>query len=143
MESLDLDINNYGVDDLVKFFRFTPTDVLTPSSIELRETETRELLFSTGHINKRFKRDLIAFLTEAKTVLIEKKCKKEAKPTIFQNRTSMANLDPYPDVPRLAPVPPRTDELNVRVETPFINRIVHIESIFLINMPNKSSIEIQ
>ena len=121
MESLDLDINNYGVDDLVKFFRFTPTDVLTPSAIELRETETRELLLSTGHINKRFKRDLIAFLTEAKTVLIEKKCKKEAKPTIFQNRTSMANLDPYPDVPRLAPVPPRTDELNVRVETPFIN----------------------
>jgi len=121
MESLDLDINNYGLEDLVKFFRFTPTDVLTPSAIELRETETRELLLSTGHINKRFKRDLIAFLTEAKTVLIEKKCKKETKPTIFQNRTSMITLDPYPDVPRLAPVPPRTDELNVRVETPFIN----------------------
>jgi len=121
MESLDLDINNYGLEDLVKFFRFTPTDVLTPSSIELRETETRELLLSTGHINKRFKRDLIVFLNEAKTVLIEKKCKKEAKPTIFQNRTSMANLDPYPDAPRLAPVPPRTDELNVRVETPFVN----------------------
>lgn len=121
MESLDLDINNYGLEDLVKFFRFTPTDVLTPSSIELRETETRELLLSTGHINKRFKRDLIVFLNEAKTVLIEKKCKKEAKPTIFQNRTSMATLDPYPDAPRLAPVPPRTDELNVRVETPFVN----------------------
>ena len=118
MESLDLNIDNYGVDDLIKFFRFTPTDVLTPSSIELRETETRELLLSTGHINKRFKRDLIVFLNEAKTVLIEKKCKKEAKPTIFQNRTS---LDPYPDAPRLAPVPPRTDELNVRVETPFVN----------------------
>ena len=121
MESLDLDINNYGLEDLVKFFRFTPTDVLTPSSIELRETETRELLLSTGHINKRFKRDLIVFLNEAKTVLIEKKCKKEAKPTIFQNRTSMATLDPYPDAPRLAPVPPRTDDLNVRVETPFVN----------------------
>ena len=121
MESLDLDINNYGLEDLVKLFRFTPTDVLTPSSIELRETETRELLLSTGHINKRFKRDLIVFLNEAKTVLIEKKCKKEAKPTIFQNRTSMATLDPYPDAPRLAPVPPRTDELNVRVETPFVN----------------------
>ena len=120
MESLDLDINNYGIDDLVKFFRFSPTDVLTPSSIELRETETRELLFSTGHINKRFKRDLIVFLNEAKTVLIEKKCKKEAKPPIFQNRTT---LDPYPDAPRLAPVPPRTDELNVRVETPFVNSL--------------------
>lgn len=120
MESLDLDINNYDTDDLVKFFRFSPTDVLTPSSIELRETETRELLLSTGHINKRFKRDLIVFLNEAKTVLIEKKCKKEAKPTIFQNRTS---LDPYPDAPRLAPVPPRTDELNVRVETPFVNSL--------------------
>jgi hypothetical protein len=33
----------------------------------------------------------------------------------------MATLDPYPDAPRLAPVPPRTDELNVRVETPFVN----------------------
>jgi hypothetical protein len=121
MESLDLDINNYTVDDLVKFFRFLPTDVLTPSAVELRETETRELLLSTGHINKRFKRDLIAFLTEAKTLLIEKKCAKDPSPTIFQNKTSMGMLDPYPDLPRLAPVPPRTDELNIRVETPFVN----------------------
>ena len=121
MESLDLDINNYTVDDLIKFFRFLPTDVLTPSAVELRETETRELLLSTGHINKRFKRDLIAFLTEAKTLLIEKKCAKDPSPTIFQNKTSMGMLDPYPDLPRLAPVPPRTDELNIRVETPFVN----------------------
>ncbi len=121
MDSIDLDINNYSVDDLMKFFRFNTTDVLTPSIVELRETETRELLLSTGHINKRFKRDLISFLTEAKTLLIEKKCAKEPSPTIFQNKTSMGMLDPYPDLPRLAPVPPRTDELNVRVETPFVN----------------------
>ena len=121
MDSLDLDINNYTVDDLVKFFRFSPTDVLSPSAIELRETETRELLLSTGHINKRFKRDLISFLTEAKTMLIEKKCKKEPRPTIFQNKTSMNNLDPFPNTPNLALVPPRTDELNVRTETPFVN----------------------
>ena len=110
MESIDLDINNYGIDDLVKFFRFLPTDVLSPSMIELRETETRELLLSTGHIDKRFKRDLIVFLNEAKTILTQKKCKKD------QNKTN-----PYPDLPRLAPVPPRTEELNVRIETPFIN----------------------
>ena len=121
MESLDLNIDNYGVEDLMKFFRFLPTDVLTPSSIELRETETRELLLSTGHIDKRFKHDLITFLNEAKTVLTQKKCAREAKPTIFQNRTSMATLDPYPDLPRLAPIPSRTDELNVRIETPFVN----------------------
>lgn len=121
MDSLNLDINNYTVDDLVKFFRFSLTDVLSPSAIELRETETRELLLSTGHINKRFKRDLISFLTEAKTMLIEKKCKKESRPTIFQNKTSMINLDPFPNTPNLASVPPRTDELNVRIETPFVN----------------------
>lgn len=116
MESIDLDINNYGTDDLVKFFRFLPTDVLSPSMIELRETETRELLLSTGHIDKRFKRDLIVFLNEAKTILTQKKCKKDANPTTFQNKTN-----PHPELPRLAPIPPRTDELNVRIETPFVN----------------------
>jgi len=120
-QSIDLDINNYTVDDLTNFFRFSKTDILTPSIIELRETETRELLLSTGHIDKRFKRDLIAFLTDAKTVLIEKKCRTEPKPTIFQNKTSMANLDPYPNIPNLATLPPRTDELNIRTETPFVN----------------------
>lgn len=107
MDSLDLDINNYSTKDLVKFFRFSSTDVLTPSAIELKETETRELLLSSGHIDKKHKRDLISFLNDAKTLLIQQKC--GPPPQSSDKNVSQALLRD------------RTEELNVRIETPFVN----------------------
>jgi len=106
MDSLDLDINNYSTKDLVKFFRFSATDVLTPSAIELKEAETRELLLSSGHIDKKHKRDLISFLNDAKTLLINQKCE---PPQSSDKNVSQALLRD------------RTEELNVRIETPFLN----------------------
>ncbi len=35
--SLDLDIQNYSIKDLLKFFRFNSFNSLTPADIELRE----------------------------------------------------------------------------------------------------------
>lgn len=104
MDSLDLDINNYSTKDLVKFFRFSATDVLTPAAIELKEAETRELLLSSGHIDKKNKRDLIAFLNNAKTLLIHQKCS-----------------PPFADKKVIPDLSDRTEELNVRIETPFVN----------------------
>ena len=44
--------------------------------IELRENQIREQLLNSGHINKRFKKDLIDFLDKAKKWLIDAKCEK-------------------------------------------------------------------
>ena len=116
MDSLDLDINNYSTKDLVKFFRFLPTDIITPAAIELKESETRELLLSSGHIDKKHKRDLISFLNDAKMLLIQQKCShsstdKKVTPDQIAKQASNKQLDQSD----------RTEELNVRIETPFVN----------------------
>jgi hypothetical protein len=67
MENLDLDINNYNINDLEKFFRLKPNSKYTAADIELKEYQIREQLLNSGHINNRFKRDLIDFLEIAKT----------------------------------------------------------------------------
>ena len=76
MEQLDLDINNYTINDIEKFFMFKPKSGYTAVQVELRETQIREQLLSSGHIDKRMKRDLIEFLNSAKEWLIEIKCQK-------------------------------------------------------------------
>ena len=55
METLDLDINNYSINDIEKFFQLKAGYKYTVSDIELKEYNIRETLLSTGHINKRFK----------------------------------------------------------------------------------------
>ena len=80
---LDLEINNYSVNDLEKFFRFRSSQNYSIEDVETNEYLIREQLLSSGHIDKRFKRDLIIFLTEAKNRLIAFKfpTKKENLPT--------------------------------------------------------------
>jgi len=62
---MDLNIDNYSITDLENFFKFQPKKY-SLDEIEKREYEIREQLLSSGHINKKFKRDLITFLKEAK-----------------------------------------------------------------------------
>ena len=76
MSELDLDIQNYDLSDMERFFRLNSKKKYTAADIELREYEIREQLLSSGHINKSFKRDLIAFLKEVKERIIQEKCKK-------------------------------------------------------------------
>jgi hypothetical protein len=74
---------------------------------------------STGHIDKKFKRDLMAFLETAKDWLIVAKCKNETKnPTSFQN---VPKIEKYPNVPASRDAMPRMDELMVRQDTPYVN----------------------
>ena len=68
MDQLDLDINNYSIKDLETFFKLKKK--YSVSEIELKETQIREQLLKSGHINKRFQRDLIHFLDSAKKMLI-------------------------------------------------------------------------
>lgn len=119
MDALDLDINNYTIKDLESFFKLNPKKKYTIADIELRETEIREVLLSSGNVNKRFKRDLLEFLETSRDWLIVAKCHGEVKkPTTFQN---VPKLDSYSNFPALKEVMPRTEELTMRTETPHIN----------------------
>jgi hypothetical protein len=119
MDTLDLDINNYNINDIEKFFKLKPKSKYTASDIELKEYEIREQLLKSGHINKRFKTELIDFLTKAKQWLIFVKCKDteaETKPTSIPKNYKLDNLD----TPLSKEPPSRTDELITRPERQFI-----------------------
>lgn len=117
MDQLDLDINNYTFKDIEKFFQLKSNSKYTASDIELKEYKIREQLLNSGHINKRFKRELIEFLTTAKKWLLMVKCKpNEERPTTIPKNYQ---LDPL-DTPLLKDPPSRLDELIKREDTQFI-----------------------
>ena len=99
---LDLDIGNYTIKDLERFFHLNNNSNYTASQIELKEVELREILLQSGTIDKKFKADLIKFLDQAKNWLIAAKCKKEIKLEI--------NADPY-----------GAKEIIKREQTPYVN----------------------
>lgn len=87
MDGLDLDINNYTIKDLEKFFQLAPGTKYTLADLELKKAEIRELLLSSGHINKKFKRDLIVFLETARKWLATVKCPQPIEDTYSTSRT--------------------------------------------------------
>ncbi len=110
MDGLDLDINNYTIKDLEKFFQLAPGTKYTLADLELKEAEIRELLLSSGHINKKFKRDLIDFLQTARKWLATVKCPSPATPspdTPIDNTYSNS----------------RTQELMRREPTPYVHAL--------------------
>jgi hypothetical protein len=119
MDSLDLDINNYNIKDIEKFFKLKPNSKYTAADIELKEYEIREQLLKSGHINKRFKSDLIEFLTKAKEWLTFVKCDKTAidnTPSAIPKNYKLDKLD----TPLSREPPSRTEELINRPERQFI-----------------------
>ena len=117
MENLDLDINNYTFKDIEKFFRLKSNSNYTATDVELKEYQIREQLLKSGHIDKRFKRELIEFLDEAKKWIVNAKCKpKDKPPTIIPKNYQ---LDPY-DTPVSKPALSRNAELIERPETQYI-----------------------
>lgn len=70
MENLDLNINNYTLTDIETFLGLKKK--YNVEDIESKEYTIREKLLKSGHIDKRFKRDLIEFLTTAKRILLSK-----------------------------------------------------------------------
>ena len=115
MDNLDLDINNYTMKDLEVFFRLNSHSKYSASDIELKEYQLREQLLKSGHIDRRFKRDLLEFLTAAKNWLIFVKCPHDSPPSVIPKNYK---LDPY-DTPLSKEPPARTEELINRTPTPF------------------------
>lgn len=76
---IDLDISNYSIKDLEKFFGLKNS--YNMDDIELKEVQMREVLLKSGHVKKEFKGDLIEFLAKAKEWLIFVKCGPAKKPT--------------------------------------------------------------
>lgn len=118
MDQLDLDINNYTLKDLERFFQLSPKSKYSASDIEAKEYTIREQLLQSGHIDKRFKRDLIEFLTAAKDWLIFVKCQDSIRPptTIPKNY----KLDTM-DTPLSKEPNPRTEELITRPKTQYVH----------------------
>lgn len=116
MENLDLDINNYTIGDIEKFFQLKPNAKYSAADIELKEYNIRETLLSTGHIDKRFKQNLIEFLQHAKKWLVSVKCEPPKAPTSIP---ANYKLDPI-ESPVLNAVPSRQGELITRPETQFV-----------------------
>jgi len=114
--NLDLDISNYSIKDIEKFFRLKPNYKYTESDIELKEYELREQLLNSGHIDKAFKRDLIKFLNLAKDWLIFVKCNKKSDKNLDLSQIINKN-----EILQLPQPPSRADnELVKRQETPFV-----------------------
>lgn len=116
MSDLDLDINNYSINDLEKFFRFKKNSNYEAKDVELRETEIREQLLRSGHIDKRMKKELMQFLEKAKNILISANCPAPRQPTIIPKNYRL-DKDEFPAA--FHP-PSRESELVVREKTPFM-----------------------
>ena len=118
MENLDLDIQNYTVHDLEGFFKMKRRTKYTVADIDLKEYEIREQLLQSGHIDKRLKRDLINFLTTAKNILVNAKCKDEQhQPTSIPKDYQLDPINiPRPDTQDMS----RAQNLIQRPNTDYI-----------------------
>ena len=153
MSDLDLDIQNYSLSDMERFFRLNNKKKYEASDIELREYEIREQLLSSGHIHKSLKRDLITFLKEVKERIIQEKCKKViiapsdpySNSRIRENDIITPSSTPYiytqnteflPGV--LNPISKRTLSRCISVDTRFRDSpYTTSSSDFGLNLPNK------
>ena len=106
-ESLDLDINNYTISDLERFFRLDNKSY-NADEVQYKEYLIREQLLKSGHINIKFKSDLVSFLESAKRWIIAAKCPVPAPPTSIPVDF---RLDPTAGIPVSAISIPRTEEL--------------------------------
>lgn len=101
MDELDLDINNYNMHDLERFFNIKPGKKYTAADIEEKEVQIREILMATKQVNKKFKKDLIDFLSIARDWLIYVKCgssqKKTTLPDKIDNTTYKTDFIPRTD----------------------------------------------
>jgi len=117
MNSLDLDIRNYSIKEIERFFKIKSNAKYTAGDIELKETQIREQLLNSGHVDKKFKRDLMEFLRLAKDWLIHVRCPERKAPpsTIPKDH----QIDPTDNSPQNEYIR-RSDELIHRTPTQYV-----------------------
>jgi hypothetical protein len=99
MAEMDLNINNYSITDLENFFK-VQSKKYSFADIEKREYTIREQLLSSGHIDKKCKRDLVSFLKQAKDRL-NQQLPQEKPPTIIP-KNAILDTDQTPRSAELA-----------------------------------------
>jgi len=130
---LDLDIRNYSIKDLETFFQLRGE--YTAKDVEAKEYKIREQLLSSGHIDKRFKRDLIDFLETGKRWILVAKFEKKAPTTIPKKLDTMDDVPASKQLPSSRAVnvierPPtqfihtKTDEYYQGVLNPLETRVI-------------------
>jgi len=129
MADLDLDISHYSLQDMKTFFRLDKK--FTESEVEKREYEIREQLLSSGHIDKKIKRDLIEFLTDVKKTIISQTFPKKE----YHNPGFERKLDPTPELPNV-PYPPANVRENEILQRPTTQYIYTQNSEYLPGMLN-------
>ena len=141
MNGLDLDINNYTIKDLERFFQITANKKYSAADIELKEAQLKEVLLTSGHIDKKFKRDLIAFLETAREWLITVKCRPAVPPQKENMLTSRKpelierEATPYVNTYSSEYFPGEMNPLKTRV----ISKCLNIDTRFRDNMTQTSS----
>ena len=88
MSDIDLEINNYEIQDLERFFRLQKP--YNDHDVAIKEREIREILLSSGHIEKHLKRDLVMFLEEGKRRIVESTVKVTPHTSIYE--TDMSSI---------------------------------------------------
>ena len=103
MDNFDFDIHNYSITDIETFLKLKKK--YTISDVEVNVSTIRTQLMNSSHINKKYKRDLIIFLDNAKKILIQTKFNNESlKPTTISKNDPLDKSDfPYqkPSLPYL------------------------------------------
>ena len=124
--SMDLDIKNYSIRDLERFFRIE-SDEYTPSDVELKEYEIREILLSSGHVDKKLQRDLIEFLKQAKRWLLYTKFGNSAVdplPSNDYNKNNSKDEIEYQKPPTGIPKNHRLDPIDIpTTDLPVYSRV--------------------
>ena len=111
----DLEITNYTLKEIERFFNLKPTQKYTREDIEEKEYRIREQLLESGHVDKRLKRDLIEFLTKAKQWIIDQRVIPTPPGTTIPKNVRLDNFD----IPKSASAMSRLEEINVRPVTKF------------------------
>lgn len=110
---IDLDIRNYSIKDLEKFFQLKLNYGI--DEIEYKQTQMRDVLLKSGHVKKEFKGDLIEFLNKAKEWLIFVKCGPPKVPTTLPVEPRLDKTE-YKE-----PIGKREDNLLIRQPVPYVN----------------------
>ena len=119
MERLDLDIGNYSLKEIERFFRLHGK--YSGSDVELRETEIRTQLIRSGMVEAKYVSQLVDFLSKAKQWLIVAKCEAVVPPTTLPKNPRL-DMSEYPMQMTYNPSF-RQDEIIEKPKTPFINTL--------------------
>lgn len=90
--NLDLDIDNYSMNDFKKFFNLTDSDKILDVKKKIDET-TNKLLFSdNAKYSNQTKKEILSFINQAKEIIILKYDNSDLSILKLQGRSNMTNM---------------------------------------------------